>query len=248
MSRARDLLDAVLPLPARNELRLLFGRYPKPLRARFPALARLGLSRKAVVFDIGAHIGDFAECVLAYRPHARLFAFEPLPEAFARLQSRMQSYPNATVENVALGRESGRGDLLVRSFGEASSFLPNGRVLRDGIYGLDFSTTAAVPVPVTTIDAYAREHGIGAIELLKLDVQGFELEVLAGADETLPRVRWIYTEAQFQELYAGAPLADDVVVWLTARGFELMEMTACRTTGDGHLMEADLVFRRRAPS
>jgi len=241
------LLDKLIPLPLRNELRLALGRYPKPLRERYPALAAIGLSRKAVVFDVGAHSGNFAETVLAYRPHAHLYAFEPIPDVYATLSARMNRYRNVVVENVALGREAGSAELKVRGFGEASSFLDNGEVLDQGVYGLDFSTISTISVPIVSVDAYTIARGLKKIDLLKLDVQGFELEVLGGAERMLQAIDWIYTEAQFQELYRGGPRYDEVFEYLQRRGFKLLQMTAFRADDAGRLMEADMLFRRVAP-
>lgn len=240
----KSLLHGVVPLALRNEIRLALGRYPRVLRDRYPALSRVKLSRKAVVFDIGAHTGYFAECVLAYRPHARIYAFEPLPDAFRTLTERLEPYPNVTVENLAAGAQNGHADLIPRGFTEASSFLPNGEVLERGVYGLDFSSSVTISVPVTTLANYISRHDVPKIDLLKLDVQGFELEVLRGAEEILPRIDWIYTEAQFQELYRGGPLFTDLFEHLHQHHFELIEMSSFRADDQGRLMEADMLFRR----
>lgn len=241
----KTILNGVLPLPLRNEIRIAFGRYPIVLRNRYPALSRVKLSRKAVVFDIGAHTGYFAESVLAYRPHAQIYAFEPLPDAFQTLADRFNAYPNVTTENIAVGAHTGAADLIPRRFNEASSFLSNGEVLERGVYGLDFSPSPSISVPVTTLRNYFTEHDLAKIDLLKLDVQGYELEVLRGAEEILPRIDWIYTEAQFQELYRGGPRFTDIFEHLYHRHYDLIEMSAFRADDDGRLMEADMLFRRR---
>lgn len=77
-------------------------------------------------------------------------------------------------------------------------------------------------VPLVRQAAYAAANGIGWIDLLKLDVQGFELEVLKGAAGI--RVGWICAEAWFQELYAGGPMFDETAMYLHERGFNLVQM------------------------
>lgn len=99
----RDLIVlAVHPVlfPARivqtlRDLRRL-SRSTRPLRERYPAIARVDLPRGAVVFDVGAHTGYFTESVLAYQPRAKVFAFEPEAEAFATLVER---HPRIVAEN-----------------------------------------------------------------------------------------------------------------------------------------------------
>jgi hypothetical protein len=70
------------------------------------------------------------------------------------------------------------------------------------------------------------------------------LEVLAGAEPVLERIEWIYTEAQFEELYQEAPLANDIFSYLYQRGFELCRMMSVRADDEGNMMECDMLFRR----
>lgn len=98
---------------------------------------------------------------------------------------------------------------------------------------------------IDTVADYVVEHRIPRIGLLKLDVQGFELEVLRGATSVLDRIDAIYCEAQFEELYRGGPLAGEIFTWLHSRGFTLLRMAKFRADDEGLLMECDMLFRRR---
>ena len=98
-------------------------------------------------------------------------------------------------------------------------------------------------VPVTTLDAYATAEGLSNIHLLKIDVQGYEMHVLGGAAQILPRVDYIFVESGIRPLYENAPRFSDVFQHLSARGFHLMAMRAWHR-GNHVLMEADMLFRR----
>ena len=219
-------------------------RHPIELRERFPDLAAVSLRRNAVVFDAGANVGSFSECVLAYQPWARLHVFEPIPDVFATLEQRLAPYGGIVLNRTALGAECGERDFHVSRFQEASSFLENGAELQKGVYGIDYSTAQTIRVAIDTVSHYVAEHGVERVDLLKLDVQGFELEALKGAEPVLDRIDFIYCEAQFQELYRDAPLAPDIFAWLHARGFTLMRMAQFRADNEGRLMECDMLFRR----
>jgi FkbM family methyltransferase len=222
------------------------GRHPIELRQRYADIADLHLRRGAVVFDVGANVGYFSESLLAHQPWAYLHAFEPLPDARTQLADALAPYGEGIVINAAaLGAEKGERRFRVSRFGEASSFFENGSILERKVYGIDFETVAIIPVVVDTVAGYMRDHAIGRVDLLKLDVQGFELEVLKGAEQVLDRIDAVYCEAQFEELYRGAPLASTIFTWLHARGFELLRMTAFRADDEGRLMECDMLFRRR---
>ena len=206
----------------------------------------MALRSGAVVFDVGANVGQFAESLIAHQPLAELHVFEPIPEAMAKLRQSLEALGGIHFNQLALGRSNERRDFVVRRFDEASSFLGLGERLREGVYGLDFGADRTIAVEVRRLSDYVREHDVTTIDLLKLDVQGFELEVLRGAEEVLPRIEWIYAEAQFQELYEGGPTFADLFAFLHARGFELVRMTSFRADDDGRLMECDMIFRRRA--
>ena len=96
-------------------------------------------------------------------------------------------------------------------------------------------------VDVVTLDEYART--IESIHLLKIDVQGFELEVLRGAVNTLLKIDFILVEAAIRPLYQNAPRFTAVYDFLADHGFHLMTMRAWHR-GNRTLVETDMLFRR----
>lgn len=241
----KQLARRFLPLRWRNAARLALKQHPFDRRLRWPDLAMVNLSRGDVVFDIGANVGNFTECVLAYQPWAVVHAFEPLPQPFTILSERFREYTDIHCRNLAMGSRREQKSINVNRFAEASSFLENGRLLNNSVYGIDFAVESSLPVSIETLADYAGAHAVSRIKLLKLDVQGYELEVLKGAEPVLEAIEFIYTEAQFQELYKHGPLFTDIFDFLSRRRFELLRMTSFRADDDGRLMECDMVFRNR---
>jgi hypothetical protein len=86
---------------------------------------------------------------------------------------------------------------------------------------------------------------LGERNLLKIDVQGFELEVLKSAETLLPGFRWIYAECSAVALYEGQALADEVIQWLKMRQFDLVGRFNPSRGRDGALLQADLLFQLR---
>jgi hypothetical protein len=96
-----------------------------------------------------------------------------------------------------------------------------------------------------TLTNYALKGGIRRIKLLKLDVQGFEIEVLKGAEVVLSTIEYIYAEGHFQEMYKGGPVFSDLFDFLSPRGHQLVRMTEFRADDNGKLMECDMVFKNK---
>lgn len=80
--------------------------------------------------------------------------------------------------------------------------------------------------------------------LLKIDVQGFELEVLKGAVEILPAIDAVYVEVSYIPLYQGQPLRDDIEHFLCSVGFECVGAFN-DYSHKGERIQSDLLFRRR---
>jgi FkbM family methyltransferase len=241
----RRAIRASTSLRLRNHLRLLLGMHPARLRDGFPDLEIIRLSRGDVVIDVGAHVGDFSEAVLAHQPWVKIHAFEPLPKAFCILQTKLAPFGGIELRNVALGRAKGESDFFVSKFSKASSFLITGPI-KDKVSWQDtFSTEEVLRVPIVTLSDYLREQKIERVRLLKLDVQGYELEVLAGAESVLGLIDWIYTEARFaQGVYQEAPLANDIYVYLIQRGFKLQRIVGVWHDEQSNMLEGDMLFER----
>ena len=82
--------------------------------------------------------------------------------------------------------------------------------------------------------------------MLKLDVQGFELEALAGCDGLMERFSHIYAECSFVELYSGQALADDVILWLRERNFCLRGVYNVFYDKKGQAIQGDFLFKRNS--
>ena len=147
-----------------------------------------------VVWDIGANEGFYTELFCRWvGPQGRVVAIEPNPQAIAITRNRLERYPQASFENLALGSCEETAVLAVQT-GSTVGFLhydPN--VHRPEL--------KEIPVKVTTGDKLS-ERLQTAPNVLKIDVEGFEEDVLSGLEKTLssPSARVILIEVHFQLL------------------------------------------------
>lgn len=192
------------------------------------------------VLDVGANKGQFAYIANTLWPEARIFCFEPLPGPRARLTQLMQR--RAVIHSCALGEEEGEATIHIASREDSSSLLPLDH--QREMFHMDEVST--LKVPVSRLDEVVPANTPGPV-LLKIDVQGFEYQVLKGAQRLLDDITWIYVEASFVELYEGQRLAGEVSELLESHGFT---MTAQHNIAyhDGRPVQADLLFTTRHKS
>lgn len=202
--------------------------------------------RVATLVDVGANVGQFSLLVRKLHPDAQVFAFEPLAAAAARYRALFAGMPGVTLHQAALAPETGRATMHVSASADSSSLLP----ISDRQTEM-FPGTAEVgteEVRTGPLDAFVAPADIREPALLKIDVQGFELEVLHGCASLLDRFDHVYVEASFVALYEGQALADEVISYLESSGFELAGRHNESRDARGQLVQADFLFRRRALS
>jgi FkbM family methyltransferase len=141
-------------------------------------------------FDVGANVGNRTEMFLALG--ARVVAVEPQISCVEKLRQRFGANTLVAVVPSALGREPGEADLLVSSAHTISSMSAEwvGRVSETGRFG-SHTWGEPVTVPMTTLDALIAEHGTPAF--CKIDVEGYEAEVLSGLSRSLPALSFEFT-------------------------------------------------------
>lgn len=162
-------------------------------------LRRLAGVEELTVFDVGAYLGEYARHVRRYSPQARIVAFEPHPASYARLREVADEL-GFTAVNAALGESPGRSRLYDYADLEAAVGSPHASLHSPVIEAVHGRAAAGIEVAVTTVDEAMREHGIERVGLLKIDAEGHELAVLAGARGALAGDRVDLVEFEFNEM------------------------------------------------
>ncbi len=197
----------------------------------------IGRLTPKTLIDVGANKGQFSLIVRYLFPDVEIHAFEPL-EAERKLYELVVAEP-VKLYSMALGAAAGEATFFITSQRDSSSLLKPGAV-QETAYGVVHTSSTTVPVARLShvVDILAMRRPI----LLKLDVQGGELDVLNGAEEILPFVDMIYCEASFVHLYERQPLADEIVSHLMQHGFTLRGVFNQSITKEFGPTQADLLF------
>ena len=194
------------------------------------------------VIDIGANRGQFALVAQHCFPTAEIVSFEPLDKP-AWLFRRVFSKDNRVMLHVAaIGPKSEQCAMHVSARDDSSSLLPISSLQEEIFPGTGEIET--LDVRVAPLDAFVDKNNILAPAMLKLDVQGFELDALRGCESLLSRFEWVYCECSFVELYSGQKLAADVIDWLSSKGFRIKGMYNPAYDRAGQAIQADFLFQR----
>jgi FkbM family methyltransferase len=195
-----------------------------------------------VVFEVGA--ADGRDCVRYAElfPQAKIYAFEPTPESFAKLEEKSRQHPRIVPVKAAVSDVEGTAAFNISGWIQASS------LLKYNSSGATFDkyseSKTQIEVPVVTIDAECRRRGIARINVLKMDAQGAEQKILNGAASILdgPGIDLIYAEVQFMDLYEGAAGFHEIMTYLVTKGFQLHNLYGLAHTHKGQLAWGDAIF------
>lgn len=208
-----------------DPLRKARRRLARPLPEEDVPLALIAdyLPSDPVVVEGGAHIGYDTVRFAAEWPAGVVHAFEPVPSLFAQLEQATGELDNVRTHELALGAQDGRttihlsgGDVSAGRSDASSSLLAPKEHLR---LHPQILFTEELEVETVTLDSWCRKERIGRVDFLWLDLQGYEMQVLAAATETLAGVRAIHTEVSLLEMYDGSTLYPELRAWLAERGF-----------------------------
>ena len=197
---ASELNRIGLPVDQARRLALAPETAVRLDRLNFNLLPAGALGQIDCVVDVGANVGDWTADLLALCQPAKVICVEPDPNLAPRLRQRFSTQPNVVIEQAAVGEAPGMAEFKIMQNPVLNSFRRPAESMAK-IYPAPFQIKETIRVAVKPLDAIV--PATGRISLLKIDAQGFEREVLAGAKQTLQRTDYLIIEANFQPHYEG---------------------------------------------
>jgi FkbM family methyltransferase len=194
-----------------------------------------------LLLDVGADRGQFSLMARLLHPGWRIRAYEPQPSGAAVFRAVFLGHAGIELHEVALGEVKRTAQFHVSRRADSSSLLPIGELQSHLFPGTEERGTINVEVvPLDSVEA----HWMSASRaLLKLDVQGYELNVLRGAQYALRHCAFVYAECSEIALYAGQALYPEVAAFLDQEGFKAIRR-ANEQWAEGRLVQADYLFAR----
>ncbi len=232
----------------RKRLRRLRGTRASWLaRGHLDSLELIEIAAQAgarVFFDVGAAIGTWSLLCRALVPESIVVALEPQPRQCAQFRMHTAGLRDVTLLEVAAGAADETRPLLVTNLPDASSLLP---LTPEGERTWGLHAAAAVPVQTYALDGLIQRHQLPWPDLIKLDVQGFELEVLKGARLALQKARWVLAEVSFRPFYEKQVLFPELAQHLERAGFHASAFGHSVKAGVS-LDQVDVLFQRSSSS
>ncbi len=194
------------------------------------------------IVDIGANRGQFSLIVRKLFPDACIHSFEPLDNPARIFKTVFDADDDTHFHHYAIGPERNQTTMHISQSDDSSSLLPISRLQNEIFPGTSEIDTTVVDV--ASLDCFLSVDEINSPALLKLDVQGFELDALRGCERLLSSFDLIYCECSFVELYLGQKMASDIIEWLYNRGFILKGVYNTSYDNQGNSIQADFMFSR----
>ena len=238
--RVRYHLNRILrPLIGYEIAKVEFGRDLWP-----DVKAVLAAGKIKTVFDVGANEGQSAREFLRHFPQARIFSFEPTPTTFQQLSRFAGNQPRLTPVNKALGEAPGRVAFNENSFHQTNSILPANPRGEEYLGPAVIDCQRRIEVEMTTLDTFCRQESVAGIDLLKMDVQGFELFVLKGAREFLSarKIGCIVLEVSFVSFYENQATPQDLISLLAGHQYDLIGFYDFAHSAKKRLMWCEMMF------
>ena len=195
------------------------------------------------VFDVGANVGQFGLDLRRYGYSHQIISFEPVSETFAVLSETIKKHQPWNAVKLGLGSsESEQNINISANDGLSTSFLamqnlhfsnfPNSKVI------------ATEKVLISTLDRQIKSMKVDPqTMLLKMDVQGYEYEVLKGASESISKIPLCYLEVSLQPLYKGERTLLPLLNMLSSSGHEVIDVYRGIRAKNGDLLQLDILTR-----
>jgi FkbM family methyltransferase len=196
-------------------------------------LKRLGYGPECII-DVGAYKGEWTSKISKIYPQAQIFMLEAQPDKEKYLKEIAQKNPNIKYQIALLGAKV-EGSVQFYKMETGSSVYSEQTDAQREVVTLEMKTLDSVA------STFSKENKA----LLKLDVQGAEIDILEGAGNILPSVEFILLEASVLNYNKNAPLIGEIFQYLNGKGFILFDICEQKRTSSNVLMQVDLLFTKK---
>ncbi|AZN38502.1 FkbM family methyltransferase [Paenibacillus albus] len=195
-------------------------------------------TRSPIIVDGGANSGQTVDIFLEHFDSPIIHAFEPIPQLAEELERKYAHKGNVIIYNNALGAQNCEASFFINeNFATSSLLQPSDESVIKKQLNSDLKPINSIKVNQLRLD-----ETVSVVDILKLDLQGYELEALVGSEKLLENVKAILVEVEFIRIYDGQPLFNDIDSFLKSKGFMLMHLYNLQNKETNCLWFGDAVY------
>ncbi len=196
-----------------------------------------------IILDIGGGVGASVILYNKFFPENKILVFEPIPDNYNIIKSRTSQFSNIEVFNYAVGSENSRKQINIANRITSSSLFPLSADPYSNVFNENNLGQSRVEnIEVVRLDNFLQKIPAD-IGIIKIDVQGYEMNVLKGAEASLERGKIIVLEANNHEGYVGSPKYYEIDTYLREHHFTLYDILPS-IFDNGKLKEWDVIYLR----
>jgi len=203
--------------------------------------------KPSMIFDVGANIGDITNEYDSMLHNLTIYCFEPIPNTFKKLNERYCDKSYINCYPFAVGKNTKDVQIFETvSSGSSSLYKPTPYITNSKNKGMSdgVSIINTHNVKQVSLDSFCNEKKISHIDILKMDIQGSELNALQGASTLLDeqKIDVIFCEVLFSDLYENQCYFHEIVSFLHKKNYKLFDLVFLIHSGDGKLYYGDAIF------
>ena len=193
------------------------------------------------IIDIGSNKGQFIMLIEQFFPNKIIHSFEPINEMLEKQKNFFKFKKNIFFHNFALGSEALEREFFITKRMDSSSFFKINTANTKGYNNSSYKINEHRKINIKTLDEVLHNKEIIQPVLIKIDVQGFELEVLKGSEKILKKTNYLLIEVSNYEMYQKQPLKDEIISFLKERDFSIIKQGPPTNT-EVNVIQEDILF------
>lgn len=200
------------------------------------------ISPPETIIDIGSNKGQFILLIEKIFPNKTIYSFEPIEEMINKQRKFFRYKKNITFYNVALGSSIKLKEFLITNRMDSSSFL---RIMEGTNKNQNYKVVEKRNIKIETLDNLLLKEKICHPILVKMDVQGYELEVLKGASDLLKKIDYLLVEVSENEMYQNQPTEKIMIEYLKNLNFKLLNSNKWLRIKNTNFNQRDIIFYKK---
>lgn len=201
-----------------------------------------GIKTPETIIDIGSNKGQFILLIEKIYPNKNIYSFEPIKEMIDK-QKKFFAYKNNIIfHNIALGSSTTLKEFLITTRMDSSSFL---KIVSDKNKSKNYDIVENRNIQINTLDNLLINEKISHPVLIKIDVQGYELEVLRGANNLLKKTDYLLLEVSKNEMYQNQPIEKVIVEYLKNLNFDILKSNNWSKIQNTNFYQRDIIFYKK---